>query len=30
MKNNFLNDLIGRDFFHQCTDKDKLNQLVNG
>ena len=29
MKNNFLTDLIARDYFHQCTDKDKLNQLVN-
>ena len=29
MKNNFLNDLIGRDFFHQCTDKDKLTSLIN-
>ena len=29
MKNNFLNDFIARDFFHQCTDKEKLDKIVN-
>ncbi len=29
MKNNFLSDIINRNFFHQCTDKQKLNSLVN-
>jgi len=28
MKNNFLTDIIQRAFFHQCTDKDKLNKLL--
>ena len=29
MKKNFLNEIIARDFFHQCTDKNKLNELMN-
>ena len=28
MKNNFLSDFINRGFFHQCTDKERLNKLV--
>ena len=28
MKKNFLNDFIGRNFFHQCTDKDKLIEIT--
>jgi tyrosyl-tRNA synthetase len=28
MKNNFLNDFINRDFFHQCTDKEKLIEIT--
>ena len=29
MKNNFINEISLRGFFHQCTDKDKLNNLIN-
>jgi tyrosyl-tRNA synthetase len=29
MKKNFLNEIIARDFFHQCTDKNKLIELMN-
>ena len=29
MKKNFLNEIIARDFFHQCTDQDNLNKLMN-
>ena len=29
MKNNFLSDILSRDFYHQCTDKDKLNLILN-
>ena len=29
MKNNFLNEITKRGFFHQCTDKDKLTNLLN-
>ena len=29
MKNNFLKDFIARDFFHQCTDKEKLDKIIN-
>jgi tyrosyl-tRNA synthetase len=29
MKNNFINEIITRGFFHQCTDKDKLTNLLN-
>ena len=29
MKNNFLNEISTRGFFHQCTDKDKLANLTN-
>ena len=29
MKNNFLSDIIARDYFHQCTDKNKLDQILN-
>ena len=28
MKNNFLTDLITRDFFNQCTDKEKLEEIL--
>jgi tyrosyl-tRNA synthetase len=28
MKNNFLNEITTRGFFHQCTDKDKLTNLT--
>ena len=27
MKNNFLSDIISRDFYHQCTDKEKLEEF---
>ena len=29
MKNNFINEITSRGFFHQCTDKDKLSSLLN-
>jgi tyrosyl-tRNA synthetase len=29
MKNNFINEIYLRGFFHQCTDKDKLINLTN-
>ena len=29
MKNNFINEITTRGFFHQCTDKDKLTDLLN-
>ena len=29
MKNNLINEITARGFFHQCTDKDKLTDLVN-
>ncbi len=29
MKNNFINEITTRGFFHQCTDKDKLSNLLN-
>ena len=29
MKNNFINEITTRGFFHQCTDKDKLTNLLN-
>jgi len=29
MKNNFINEISLRCFFHQCTDKDKLTNLIN-
>jgi len=29
MKNNFLNEISARGFFYQCTDKEKLTNLVN-
>ena len=29
MKNNFINEIIQRGFFHQCTDQDKLTNLIN-
>jgi len=29
MKNNFINEISLRGFFHQCTDKDKLTNLIN-
>ena len=28
MKNNFINEITERGFFHQCTDQDKLNDLI--
>jgi tyrosyl-tRNA synthetase len=28
MKNNFINEITSRGFFHQCTDKDKLTNLI--
>ena len=28
MKNNFINEITTRGFFHQCTDKDKLTDLL--
>ena len=30
MKNNFINEISLRGFFHQCTDKDQLTNLING
>jgi len=30
MNNNFINEISLRGFFHQCTDKDKLSDLING
>jgi tyrosyl-tRNA synthetase len=29
MKNNFINEISSRGFFHQCTDKDKLTNLIS-
>jgi tyrosyl-tRNA synthetase len=29
MKNNFINEISLRGYFHQCTDKDKLTNLIN-
>jgi tyrosyl-tRNA synthetase len=29
MKNNFINEFTTRGFFHQCTDKEKLTNLLN-
>jgi len=29
MKNNFINEISLRGFFHQCTDEDKLTILIN-
>ena len=29
MKNKFINEITTRGFFHQCTDKDKLTDLLN-
>ena len=29
MKNNFINEITSRGFFHQCTDKDKLSGLLS-
>ena len=29
MKNNFISEITTRGFFHQCTDKDKLTDLLN-
>ena len=29
MKNNFINEITTRGFFHQCTDKEKLINLLN-
>ena len=30
MENNFINEITQRGFFHQCTDKDKLTNLLGG
>ena len=30
MKNNLINEITARGFFYQCTDKDKLSNLING
>jgi tyrosyl-tRNA synthetase len=29
MKNNFINEITQRGFFHQCTNQDKLSSLIN-
>ncbi|MBA1339321.1 MAG: tyrosyl-tRNA synthetase [Pelagibacterales bacterium] len=29
MKNNFINEITQRGFFHQCTDQGKLTNLIN-
>ena len=29
MKNNFINEITQRGFFHQCTNKNKLTNLFN-
>jgi len=29
MKNNFINEITGRGFFHQCTDQNKLSNLIS-
>ena len=29
MKNNFLSDIISRGYFHQCTDKEQLEKILN-
>ena len=29
MQNNFINEIFLRGFFHQCTDKDRLTNLIN-
>ena len=29
MKNNFINEIQQRGFFHQCTDQEKLTNLIN-
>ena len=29
MKNNFINEITLRGFFHQCTNQDKLSNLIN-
>jgi tyrosyl-tRNA synthetase len=29
MKNKFINEITERGFFHQCTDQDKLTNLIN-
>jgi tyrosyl-tRNA synthetase len=29
MQNNFINEISLRGFFHQCTNKDKLSNLIN-
>jgi tyrosyl-tRNA synthetase len=30
MKNNFINEITQRGFFYQCTDQDKLENLIDG
>ena len=29
MKNNFINEITERGFFHQCTNQDKLTDLID-
>mgnify|MGYP001478386358 FL=1 len=29
MKNNFINEIISRGFFHQCTNKEELAKITN-
>ena len=29
MKNNFINEINSRGFFHQCTDQNKLESIIN-
>ena len=29
MKNDFINEINSRGFFHQCTDQDKLEKIIN-
>ena len=29
MKNNFLSNIISRGYFHQCTDKEQLEKILN-
>ena len=29
MKNNFLSDIIAKEYFHQCTDKEKLDKILS-
>ena len=29
MKNNFLSEIVARGYFHQCTNKEKLDNILN-